>query len=474
MATVTGYTKTETDTLLGSKADTSAVPTVGAAGSGASNALSANDPTTTNARTPTAHAASHEAGGSDVVTVSVSQVSATGTASSTTYLRGDGTWSTPAGGGGALPAGGTTGQVLEKLSATDGDAGWANAVQLAVASSGEDPVAPGTANVGTQAVAARADHVHPSSGLFSDYGDGSDGALILDGATAIPSSANMTRSGTTYTLYNDINASSVTLSAGITIKTNGFRFNVNGPLNGPSGGTPAVISAPQGSATGSSAPSNPGSQFVSIGPGAPGVAGGTGAGTAGAAPANGYRLASGAGGGAGGGSGATAGGAASTVPGMGAAGGSVGAGQIPFGLPMLRSRPSAFSGISAYMNASAQSSGTGSNVVCGGASGGSGAGDGTNAGGAGGWGGWVLIVNARTVSGNITVTAPGGNGGPGAGGNAGGGGGGGGGTAILNTTDSTGFTGTVTAPGGTGGAAAGTGVAGTTGGTGFAALRTWS
>lgn len=44
------------------------VPIVGAAGSGAGHALSANDATTTNARTPTAHASTHASGGSDPVT----------------------------------------------------------------------------------------------------------------------------------------------------------------------------------------------------------------------------------------------------------------------------------------------------------------------------------------------------------------------------------------------------------------------
>lgn len=44
------------------------IPLVGAAGSGAAVALSADDPTTSNARTPTAHATTHAAGGSDPVT----------------------------------------------------------------------------------------------------------------------------------------------------------------------------------------------------------------------------------------------------------------------------------------------------------------------------------------------------------------------------------------------------------------------
>lgn len=44
------------------------IPLIGAAGSGATKALSANDPTTANSRTPTAHAGSHAVGGSDVLT----------------------------------------------------------------------------------------------------------------------------------------------------------------------------------------------------------------------------------------------------------------------------------------------------------------------------------------------------------------------------------------------------------------------
>lgn len=46
----------------------SQVPTIGAAGAGAGVALSANDPTTTNARSPLAHASTHAIGGSDLLT----------------------------------------------------------------------------------------------------------------------------------------------------------------------------------------------------------------------------------------------------------------------------------------------------------------------------------------------------------------------------------------------------------------------
>lgn len=84
-----------------------------------------DDSRLTDARTPTAHAASHGSGQSDAITVAQSQVTgltdalnakaaashthevddidATGTPSSSTYLRGDGAWATPSGGGGGTP-----------------------------------------------------------------------------------------------------------------------------------------------------------------------------------------------------------------------------------------------------------------------------------------------------------------------------------------------------------------------------------
>ncbi|MFB7707863.1 polysaccharide deacetylase family protein [Streptomyces sp. NPDC056105] len=52
----------------GPKGDTGPQPPLGAAGAGPTVALKSDDPSTTNARTPTAHAASHAAGGSDAIT----------------------------------------------------------------------------------------------------------------------------------------------------------------------------------------------------------------------------------------------------------------------------------------------------------------------------------------------------------------------------------------------------------------------
>ncbi|MCF0086605.1 MULTISPECIES: collagen-like protein [unclassified Streptomyces] len=58
----------------GPKGDTGPQPPLGAAGTGSTVALRSDDPTTTNARTPTAHASSHASGGTDPVTVAQSQV----------------------------------------------------------------------------------------------------------------------------------------------------------------------------------------------------------------------------------------------------------------------------------------------------------------------------------------------------------------------------------------------------------------
>ncbi|CAL9665083.1 hypothetical protein SUDANB1_07170 [Streptomyces sp. enrichment culture] len=69
-----GFTGTVTEWLAslvgpeGQQGETGPQPPLGAAGAGPTIALRSDDPTTTNARTPTAHAASHGSGGSDQIT----------------------------------------------------------------------------------------------------------------------------------------------------------------------------------------------------------------------------------------------------------------------------------------------------------------------------------------------------------------------------------------------------------------------
>ncbi|MFF1444101.1 collagen-like protein [Streptomyces sp. NPDC058295] len=64
----------------GPQGPTGPQPALGAAGAGDTIALKSTDPTTTNARTPTAHASSHASGGSDPVAVAQSQVTGLTTA----------------------------------------------------------------------------------------------------------------------------------------------------------------------------------------------------------------------------------------------------------------------------------------------------------------------------------------------------------------------------------------------------------
>ncbi|MDX2948002.1 hypothetical protein [Streptomyces caniscabiei] len=74
IAVAAGFTGSEAEwlaSLVGPQGDTGPAgpqPPLGAAGAGADVALRSTDPSTTNARTPTAHAASHASGGTDPIT----------------------------------------------------------------------------------------------------------------------------------------------------------------------------------------------------------------------------------------------------------------------------------------------------------------------------------------------------------------------------------------------------------------------
>lgn len=83
----------------GDTGDTGPQPALGAAGAGAAIALRSTDPTTTNARTPTAHKTSHASGGADPIAPSDigaeaagTAASAVGTHSGATDPHGDRTW----------------------------------------------------------------------------------------------------------------------------------------------------------------------------------------------------------------------------------------------------------------------------------------------------------------------------------------------------------------------------------------------
>lgn len=86
------------------------------------------------------------------------------------------------GGGGSLPTGGSTGQVLKKNSALDGDASWGDTAQL----SNVTPTAGGVAAAGTATTAARGDHVHPMEPFANRCALGRPGAGLNNGAYVMP------------------------------------------------------------------------------------------------------------------------------------------------------------------------------------------------------------------------------------------------------------------------------------------------
>lgn len=265
------------------------------------------------------------------------------------------------------------------------------------------------------------------------FGDGSDGVLVFDGTTTV---LGLAPSSSVYTLTRDIFATSITVSNGATVKTNGLRIFCAGPVTGPgtisSNGSAAVGSA-QG--TGTSSGTTRG--------GTNGGLGGTGAsGTGGSATA---LTSPGAGQGGNGGAGTS---------GVAGTGGTV---SSPNSSYIYRSNPGAV----------VSQIGAASFIYAGGTGGGGGGSDSaSNAGGGGGGAGGMVMVFAWTIS-NITLQSTGGAGATAAAGNAGGGGGGGGGP-VLGYTLSAWTTVTTAVTGGALGSGHGTGANGTAGGNGTA------
>lgn len=280
-----------------------------------------------------------------------------------------------------------------------------------------------------------------SGGGFGVYGDGTDGAVSLDGTNTYPGLFG--KSGNFYWALRDLYLSSCAIGAGVTLQLGGgttpvYRLTCTGTV---SLGTGGFISTLVGtSATGATGGTNLTTGTVRAG--ANGPNGGTGPG------ANGTNVNGQSGGFAGrGGS-----------SGTGNAAGANGVAVMPAGYSLPRALPAA-----ANIAAMGPNITGGIDFFPGGASGSAGGGDGVNAGGGGGPGGNPLYIAAQNLVNNGTIQAVGGNGGNATGGSAGGGGGGQGGPIVLIYGTYSGA-GTILSRGGTGGTGATTGNAGQAGG----------
>ncbi len=269
--------------------------------------------------------------------------------------------------------------------------------------------------------------ISTASGMAAFWGDGSDG--------------NVTISGTT-TLTTDMFYNTLTVQSGGILKTNGYRVYCKTALIVDSGGKVHFDGNSASAATPGSAVS-PGSTDGSV---AGSATNGSGVGT------NTSNQSAGAFGGRGGNGGAGSGGAggvSGTIPSPT----SVIGGRFPKALPQLATGQ--LSQAQTLGGGTAGASGGGTSV----------------SGGAGGAAGGVMVINAKSVTNNGTISANGGAGGTMPSGNKGGGGGGGGGVVVINCES---FTGTTpTATGGALGAGVGTGVNGTAGANGTVFVGTW-
>ncbi len=277
------------------------------------------------------------------------------------------------------------------------------------------------------------------SGL--NFGDGSDGDVVLDGV-AVPSF--MTLSTGVYTLQRDAYIDNLTLDAAsaITLVTNGFRLYVRNTLTFDGAATPGIANAGENGTTTGGA----GGAGGSMGGGATGGDGGFGitASTAGGSKTD-------------------------SIGGAGGAGGdSFAAGDVGGSTAL----PTAAQGSWRHESTLHQGTIIGNGLVTTllGGAGGGGGGQSTSTGGGGGGGGGVVMVAAKNIVLNTDafISANGGDGGSVSGGIAAGGGGGGGGGIFLTYVTKTlnGNTLDVVANGGAGGTGDGggdNGVAGSAG-----------
>jgi hypothetical protein len=276
------------------------------------------------------------------------------------------------------------------------------------------------------------------------YGSGFDGALALDGSSAITvQGQSIAPVGGVYTLVADVVATTITFTnSATTLRTAGFVVRCHKLV----GDATHVIhdDGNDGTTTGGAALSTAGTLQRSS------AAGANGRGTAGTG-ANGTATtnARGGAGGNGGAAGANAGGTGGSSSGQALTGGRT------------------FSAIGLLTGWLANgASGPGSLALAGGAGGAAGGGSGTGTSGGGGGGGGRCMVFAFECDFAGTIRANGGAGGAASGGNNGGGGGGGGGDVCFMSEYLT-RTPTVSANGGSAGAPTGTGTAGSAGSAGY-------
>jgi hypothetical protein len=242
---------------------------------------------------------------------------------------------------------------------------------------------------------------------FGFFGDGSDGAAVVDGTNTFSWAS---KAGPVYTLLRDVYLSSFTIPTAAVAQLNahGYRIYVNGKFEiVPTVGAYVGVNAADANVTAGTIAGTGASGGAGVGAGSPG--------------GNNIGVGYSGNGGAGGAGSGGAGGAGGTVPASGVNYG----GHGVYAAPLLGYQVG---------GGATPSNGLGvATMLSGGAGGGGGGGDGGSGGGVGGRGGGVLAIAAREIvlSNADRLQAKGQSGGNGGGANRGGGGGGGGGTLLL-------------------------------------------
>jgi hypothetical protein len=268
------------------------------------------------------------------------------------------------------------------------------------------------------------------------FGDGSDGAVVLDGSTTFNNFSSL--AGSTYTLTRDVFATNLTVNNTVTLKPAGFRIFCNGGFTN-NGTVNCDGNAGAGTANGGTTGNG---TILGGRPGGTGGATGVNNGTNGTGDGSGGVGAAGAGGaGTSGGTGGTGGTSVLTGSAW-----TTSVYKIPF---------YAQTGYAPFTPSSAAA------ALCGGAGGGGGGGGSTGNGGGGGSGGGLIVIFAWSAVNGGTITAKGGNGGNATGNGGAGGPGSGGKIFVYSLSAWTPGTATVTAgSAGTGAGSPGTGAAG--------------